>query len=68
MTEKCPFQFDLMNPMTYHERIPFEAFATLRSRCPVSYQSGAGEHATSFHPVPILHTRPRAATTPSPSN
>lgn len=48
MTEKCPFQFDLMNPMTYHERIPFEAFATLRSQCPVSYQSGAGEHAHDF--------------------
>ena len=35
VTEKCPFQFDLMNPMTYHERIPFEAFATLREQCPV---------------------------------
>ena len=48
MTEKCPFQFDLMNPMTYHERIPFEAFATLRQQCPVSYQSGAAEHARDF--------------------
>jgi cholest-4-en-3-one 26-monooxygenase len=48
MTEKCPFQFDLMNPMTYHERIPFEAFATLREQCPVSYQSGAAEHARDF--------------------
>jgi cholest-4-en-3-one 26-monooxygenase len=48
MTEKCPFQFDLMNPMTYHERIPFEAFAILREQCPVSYQSGAAEHARDF--------------------
>lgn len=48
MTEKCPFQFDLMNPMTYHEKIPFEAFATLREQCPVSYQSGAAEHARDF--------------------
>ncbi len=48
MTEKCPFQFDLMNPMTYHERIPFEAFATLRQQCPVSYQAGPGKHARDF--------------------
>lgn len=48
MTEKCPFQFDLMNPMTYNERLPFEAFATLRQQCPVSYQAGAGEHARDF--------------------
>lgn len=48
MTEKCPFQFDLMNPMTYHERIPFEAFAILRQQCPVSYQSGAADHARDF--------------------
>jgi cholest-4-en-3-one 26-monooxygenase len=48
MTEKCPFQFDLMNPMTYHERIPFEAFATLREQCPVSYQSGAAVHTRDF--------------------
>ena len=48
MTDKCPFQFDLMNPMTYHERIPFEAFAILRQQCPVSYQTGAAEHARDF--------------------
>jgi len=48
VTDKCPFQFDLMNPMTYHERIPFEAFAILRQQCPVSYQTGAAEHARDF--------------------
>ncbi len=48
MSEKCPFQFDLMNPMTYNERIPFENFATLRQQCPVSFQSGAPEHGGDF--------------------
>lgn len=48
MTDKCPFQFDLMNPMTHHERLPFEAFATLRQQCPVSFQSGAPEHGGDF--------------------
>jgi cytochrome P450 len=48
MTEKCPFQFDLMNPMTHHEKLPFEAFATLRQQCPVSWQSGAVEHGGDF--------------------
>lgn len=48
MTEKCPFQFDLMNPLTHNERLPFEAFATLRERCPVSYQSAAPEHGGDF--------------------
>ena len=48
MTEKCPFQFDLMNPMTHHEKLPFEAFATLRQQCPVSYQSGAPEFGGDF--------------------
>ena len=38
MSNKCPFQFDLMNPMTYHERIPFEYFSNLRQQCPVSLQ------------------------------
>jgi cytochrome P450 len=48
MTDKCPFQFDLMNPMTHHEKLPFEAFATLRQQCPVSFQSGAPEHGGDF--------------------
>ena len=48
MTEKCPFQFDLMNPMTHNEKLPFEAFATLRAQCPVSYQSGAPEFGGDF--------------------
>jgi cholest-4-en-3-one 26-monooxygenase len=48
MTDKCPFQFDLMNPMTHHEKLPFAAFATLRQQCPVSYQSAAPEHGGDF--------------------
>lgn len=48
MTDKCPFQFDLMNPMTHHEKLPFEAFATLRQQCPVSFQSGAPEYGGDF--------------------
>ena len=48
MTEKCPFQFDLMNPMTHNERLPFEAFATLRQQCPVSYQTGAPQYGGDF--------------------
>lgn len=38
MTNKCPVEFDLMNPMTYNERIPFELFQNLREQCPVSFQ------------------------------
>ncbi len=48
MNEKCPFQFDLMNPMTYNERVPYEDFATLRDKCPVSFQSAAPEHGGDF--------------------
>ena len=48
MTEKCPFQFDLMNPMTHNEGLPFEAFATLRQQCPVSYQTGAPQYGGDF--------------------
>ncbi len=38
MPEKCPFQFDLMNPVTYQKGIPFEYFKTLREQCPVALQ------------------------------
>jgi cytochrome P450 len=48
MTEKCPFQFDLMNPMTHHKQLPFEHFSTLRQQCPVSFQSAAPEHGGDF--------------------
>lgn len=48
MTEKCPFQFDLMNPMTHHKQLPFDAFATLRQKCPVSFQAGAPEFGGDF--------------------
>ena len=27
MTDKCPFQADLMNPMTHNRGLPFDAFA-----------------------------------------
>jgi cytochrome P450 len=39
MNNKCPFEFDLMNPMTYNQAMPLEAFRTLREQCPVSEQS-----------------------------
>jgi cholest-4-en-3-one 26-monooxygenase len=48
MTEKCPFQFDLMNPMTHHKQLPFDMFATLRQQCPVSFQGGAPEFGGDF--------------------
>ena len=38
MTEKCPFQFDLMNPARMAKGVPFEDFKTLREQCPVSWQ------------------------------
>jgi cholest-4-en-3-one 26-monooxygenase len=38
MTEKCPFQFDLMNPERMSKGVPFDAFKTLREKCPVSLQ------------------------------
>ncbi|MEZ5503445.1 MAG: cytochrome P450 [Halioglobus sp.] len=48
MTEKCPFQFDLMNPMTHHDALPFDAFARLRREYPVSYQGGAPQYGGDF--------------------
>lgn len=38
MAEKCPFQFDLMNPERMSKGVPFDAFKTLREKCPVSLQ------------------------------
>jgi cytochrome P450 len=38
MTEKCPFQFDLMNPERMSKGVPFEDFRTMREKCPVSLQ------------------------------
>lgn len=38
MSEKCPFQFDLMNPERMARGVPFDAFKTLREQCPVSLQ------------------------------
>lgn len=42
MSEKCPYQFDLMNPMTHHRRLPFDKFKTLREQCPVALQDASG--------------------------
>jgi len=39
MDNKCPFEFDLMNPMTYNEGLPVEQFRTLRNECPVALQN-----------------------------
>ncbi|MCB1616887.1 MAG: cytochrome P450 [Pseudomonadales bacterium] len=39
MTEKCPFQADLMNPVKMAEQgLAFDAFRKLRAECPVSLQ------------------------------
>lgn len=39
MREKCPFQFDLMNPNTVSEQgLAFASFRALREKCPVSLQ------------------------------
>lgn len=48
MSEKCPFQLDLMNPMTYRDGIPFESLAMLRQQCPVSLQTAKSEHGGDF--------------------
>jgi cholest-4-en-3-one 26-monooxygenase len=40
VSERCPFQFDLLNPLTYNKGIPFELFQTLRNNCPVAHQDG----------------------------
>ena len=47
MTEKCPFQFDLMNPATYSKGLPFENFKTLREQFPVAFQD-AFSHNSEF--------------------
>lgn len=48
MTEKCPFQFDLMNPATHNGGLPFDSFATLREQHPVSFQEGAEETGGNY--------------------
>lgn len=47
MAEKCPFQFDLMNPERMRKGVPFDAFKTLREKCPVSLQDDTVRN-TSF--------------------
>ncbi len=45
MSEKCPFQFDLMNPEKMSRGVPFDEFKTLREQCPVALQdSDKGEY------------------------
>jgi cytochrome P450 len=45
MSEKCPFQFDLMNPEKMSRGIPFDEMNILREQCPVALQdSAAGEY------------------------
>ena len=46
MTEKCPFQFDLMNPERMSKGVPFDAFKTLREKCPVSLQDDTIRNAS----------------------
>src|SRR5690606_9506116 len=41
--EKCPFQFDLMNPEKMSRGVPFEEFKTLREKCPVALQEDSRE-------------------------
>ena len=47
MSEKCPFQFDLMNPERMRQGVPFDAFKTLREKCPISLQEDTVRN-TSF--------------------
>ena len=47
MREKCPFQFDLMDPVKMSEGVPFEAFRTLRGNAPVALQE-ATDHTVEF--------------------
>ena len=46
MAEKCPFQFDLMNPERMSKGVPFDAFKTLREKCPVSLQDDTIRNAS----------------------
>jgi cholest-4-en-3-one 26-monooxygenase len=47
VSDKCPYQFDLMNSQKMSEGVPFEAFKTLREKCPVAHQD-ATEHSGEF--------------------
>ena len=40
---KCPFQFDLMNPLKMSKGVPFAEFKTLREQCPVALQDDSRE-------------------------
>jgi len=45
MSEKCPFQFNFMDPEKMSHGVPFEEFKTLREQCPVALQDSAnGEY------------------------
>lgn len=48
MTDKCPLQFDLMNPRSYAAGMPLAQFAELRRQCPVSWQEASARHGGDF--------------------
>ncbi|MFP6598988.1 MAG: cytochrome P450 [Deltaproteobacteria bacterium] len=50
MSEKCPFQFELMDPVRMSRGVPFVDFRTLREKCPVALQE-ATEHSPEFWAV-----------------
>lgn len=45
MEQKCPFQFDLMNPERMSQGVPFEDLRTLREQCPVAHQDATSHNA-----------------------
>jgi len=45
-SEKCPFQFDLMNAEKMSKGVPFAEFKTLREKCPVALQDDSREGGT----------------------
>jgi cytochrome P450 len=79
MSDKCPFEFDLMNPMTYNETIPFEQFQSLRESCPVSLQPDSGrggnfwaitnrEHLDFVSKHPLIFSSSENLAHPQPGN
>ncbi|MCP4003849.1 MAG: cytochrome P450 [bacterium] len=47
LSDRCPHQFDLMNPERMSRGVPFEDLATLRRECPVALQD-ATDHTGEF--------------------
>jgi cytochrome P450 len=46
MSDKCPYQFDLMNPEKMSKGVPFDEFSKLRTECPVALQDDSREGGT----------------------